>query len=51
MMSLPFFGVFAAFCLAWADRHRAALALWIASMAALLLLFRAHATDSLPLSF
>ncbi|WP_165694207.1 DUF5993 family protein [Teichococcus deserti] len=51
MMSLPFFGLFAAFCLAWAERRAAAVALWAASMLALLLLFRSHATDSLALSF
>lgn len=51
MMSLPFFGFFAAFCLAWIQRRGAAIALGLASLAVLALLFRAHATDSLPLSF
>jgi hypothetical protein len=51
MMSIPFFGLFAGFCLVWAGRRAAAMALWLASMAMLVLLFRAHATDSLALSF
>ncbi|MFC3693494.1 DUF5993 family protein [Chenggangzhangella methanolivorans] len=51
MMSLPFFGFFAAFCLAWAERRGAALSLGLVSLVVLLLLFRRHATDSLPLSF
>ncbi|WP_200845325.1 DUF5993 family protein [Roseomonas sp. 18066] len=51
MMSLPFFGLFAAFCLAWAERRLAAIGLWLVSMLGLLLLFRSHATDSLALSF
>jgi hypothetical protein len=50
MMSLPFFGLFAGFCLIWAERRAAAIALWLVSMAALLLLFHSHATDSLPIS-
>lgn len=47
MMSLPFFGLFAAFACIWAGKRAAALALWAISIAVLLALFRLHATDPL----
>jgi hypothetical protein len=49
MMSLPFFGLFAALIFAAIGRRGLAVALWLASMAVLLALFRAHATDPLNL--
>ncbi|WP_170308642.1 DUF5993 family protein [Ancylobacter pratisalsi] len=47
MMSLPFFGIFAAFLLAGGGRRGPALLLWALSMVVLLLLFRSHSTDAL----
>ncbi|WP_029004233.1 DUF5993 family protein [Azorhizobium doebereinerae] len=47
MMSIPFFGVAAAFICVFAGQRGAALVLWALSMAALLVLFRLHATDPL----
>ena len=51
MMVLPFVALAVAFCLAWAGRRSAAIALWALSVGLMLLLFRIHATDTLPLAF
>jgi hypothetical protein len=47
MMSLPFFGLFLALLLAVAGQRLAAVLAWLVSMAVLLALFNAHATDPL----
>lgn len=47
MMSIPFFGLLAAFACIFAGRRGAALLLWALSMACLMLLFKLHATDPL----
>jgi hypothetical protein len=47
MMSIPFFGLSAAFACVLAGRRGAALAFWALSMASLLVLFKLHATDPL----
>ena len=47
MMSLPFFGLFFALLLAFAGQRLAAVLAWLISMAVLLALFHAHATDPL----
>jgi Family of unknown function (DUF5993) len=49
MMSIPFFLIVAALGAAWYGHRAAALAFWAASLLALLLLFRLHATDVLDL--
>lgn len=49
MMSLPFFGLLAAFGCVFAGRRRAALGFWALSMLALLVLFKLHATDALTI--
>jgi hypothetical protein len=49
MMSIPFFLVVAALAAAWFGHRQASLAFWAAGLLALLLLFRAHATDMLNL--
>jgi Family of unknown function (DUF5993) len=49
MMSIPFFLVLAALAAAWFGHRHASLAFWAAGLLALLLLFRAHATDVLNL--
>jgi hypothetical protein len=49
MMSIPFFLIVAALAAAWFGHRRASLAFWAAGLLALLLLFRAHATDVLNL--
>jgi len=50
MMSLPFFGVFLALSATLAGQRGAALVLWVVSVAAMLALFRLHATDSLHIA-
>lgn len=50
MMTLPFFAAFAAMIAAWMGRRTLALALWAATLVALLVLLRLHATDALPIS-
>ncbi|MEP9352734.1 DUF5993 family protein [Xanthobacter sp. KR7-65] len=50
MMSLPFFGVFLALGATMAGRRSIALVLWLLSMAAMLVLFRMHATDPLRIA-
>jgi hypothetical protein len=47
MMSIPFFGLTAAFAFVFAGRRNAALALFALSMVCLLVLFKLHATDPL----
>ncbi|MGA0563955.1 DUF5993 family protein [Ancylobacter sp. VNQ12] len=47
MMSLPFFGLFVSLVLAAAGERLPAVLAWLVSMAVLLALFRAHATDPL----
>lgn len=47
MMSIPFFGLLAAFACVFTERRSAALAFWALSMVCLLLLFKLHATDPL----
>lgn len=47
MMSLPFFGLFAAFALIGLGQRRAAITIWALSMAVLAMLFHLHATDVL----
>ena len=49
MMSLPFFGLLAAFGCVFAGRRSAALALWIVSMLGMLVLFWVHITDPLSI--
>lgn len=51
MMALPFLTVAAGMAAAAGGRSRLSLALWIASLAILLVLFRLHATDPLDLQF
>ncbi|MEP9379667.1 DUF5993 family protein [Aquabacter sp. CN5-332] len=48
-MSLPFFGIFIALALVLAGQRVASIVLFAASLAALLVLFKLHATDSLNL--
>lgn len=50
MMSIPFFGVFLAFAAAMAGSRTFALALWFVSIAAMLVLFKMHATDPLNIA-
>ncbi len=50
MMTLPFYVAFAAMIAAWLGRRTAALVLWAATLVTLLVLFRLHTTDSLPIS-
>jgi hypothetical protein len=47
MMSIPFFGLFAAFAAACVGWRRVAIFAWVLSIACLLVLFRFHATDPL----
>ncbi|MFS8036819.1 DUF5993 family protein [Xanthobacter sp. AM11] len=47
MMSLPFFGVFLALLATLTGERVIALILWAVSMAAMLALFRMHASDPL----
>ncbi len=47
MMSLPFFGLLAAFACVFAGRRGAAMMLWGLSLVCLLVLFKLHATDPL----
>jgi hypothetical protein len=49
MMSIPFFCVAAALATAWSGRRLTSMALWGAAVAALVLLYRLHATDVLGL--
>jgi hypothetical protein len=49
MMSIPFFLIVAALAAAWFGHRQASLVFWAAGLLALLLLFRAHATDVLNL--
>ena len=51
MMVLPFLGFAAGTGAALLGRRLVALVAWGLSLAMLLLLFRLHATDSLPLEF
>lgn len=51
MMSVPFFGCTLAILAVWAGRRWIAVALWALSLIALGVLFRLHATDTLPLAF
>jgi hypothetical protein len=51
MMFLPFLTVAAALGLAIRRRRTAAMAAWAVSATLLLLLFRLHAIDPLPLAF
>jgi hypothetical protein len=50
MMSIPFFGVFLAFVATLAGSRTLALALWFVSMAAMVVLFKLHATDPLNIA-
>lgn len=50
MMSLPFFGVFLALAATLAGRRSIAFALWLLSMAAMLVLFKLHASDPLQIA-
>lgn len=50
MMSIPFFGIFLAFVATLAGSRTLALAVWFASMAAMLVLFKLHATDPLNIA-
>jgi len=50
-MSLPFFGCALGFLAIWAGRRGIAVALWGLSLIGLLVLFRLHTTDALPLAF
>lgn len=47
MMSLPFFGIFAALILVLAGQRVASIVIFAASLAALIILFKLHATDPL----
>jgi Family of unknown function (DUF5993) len=49
-MSIPFFLVVAALAAAWYGHRAASLAFWAASLLALFLLFRLHATDVLAIA-
>ncbi|GGF86547.1 hypothetical protein GCM10007301_53020 [Azorhizobium oxalatiphilum] len=49
MMSIPFFGILAAFLCVFSGQRGAALMLWALSMVGLAVLFRLHATDALNL--
>ncbi len=51
VMSLPFFGCALALLATWAGRRAVAVGLWGLSLVALLVLFRLHVTDALPLDF
>jgi hypothetical protein len=51
MMLLPFVTLSAGLALAAIGRRRGAIALWAVSVAWMLLLFRLHVTDDLPLAF
>ncbi len=51
MMSVPFFGCALAMLAVWAGRRWIAVGLWAISLIALAVLFRLHATDTLPLDF
>lgn len=51
MMLFPFVTLSAGLALAAAGRRRGAIALWAVSVAWMLLLFRLHVTDALPLAF
>jgi hypothetical protein len=51
MMILPFIGFGAATAYALAGRRSAALFVWAASLAMMLVLFRLHASDELALRF
>lgn len=50
MMSLPFFGVFLALAATLMGQRMAALALWVLSVATMLVLFRLHVTDPLNIA-
>lgn len=50
MMSLPFFGVFLALAATLMSQRMAALALWVLSVATMLVLFRLHVTDPLNIA-
>lgn len=50
MMSLPFFGVFLALVATLTGERMIAIGLWLVSMAAMLVLFRLHATSPLPIA-
>lgn len=47
MMSLPFFGLFAALACTIAGWRRVAISAWALSLIGLLMLFRLHANDAL----
>lgn len=49
MMSLPFFGLFAALVLLGLGHRRPAMAVWGLSIVVLLALYHAHATDTLDI--
>lgn len=49
-MSLPFFAAFAAMAAAWSGRRTVAFGLWAATLVAILVLFRLHATDALDIA-
>lgn len=51
MMSIPFFGCTLAMLAVWSGRRGVAVGLWALSLASLVVLFRLHLTDSLPLDF
>jgi hypothetical protein len=51
MMALPFACGLAAVLVAWAGHRAAAMWLWAADVALILVLFRLHATDALQLAF
>lgn len=49
MMSLPFFGIALGLAAVLLGRRGAAVALWVASIVVLMVLFRVHATDPLAI--
>lgn len=50
MMSIPFFGLFLAMAAGLGGYRLPAFLLWLASMAALVALFKMHATDALNIA-
>ena len=50
MMSIPFFAGLLAMLAAWTGRRAVALWLWAATVGAILILFRLHATDALDIA-
>ncbi|MFG1463676.1 DUF5993 family protein [Xanthobacter sp. DSM 24535] len=49
MMTVPFYGFFLALALVLAGQRRASMLVWAASLLAMLVLFKMHATDPLNL--